>query len=104
MGVIGIEEDWLAGLLAQSSDHGGNFANEIALALGSSNPGTFNARAAAATAFNATRSDTLWPIATRPRWASPNASPSANIPGPPRRFRVQRMGVSLVDQSRPITI
>jgi hypothetical protein len=37
--VIGIEEDWLSGLLAQSSDYGGNFADteEIALALGRSN-------------------------------------------------------------------
>jgi hypothetical protein len=39
MGVVGIEEDWLAGLLAQGRDHGGNFADsdEIAFSLGSSN-------------------------------------------------------------------
>src|SRR3984893_9194519 len=39
--------------------------------------GTFNARAASVTAFNATRSDTLkWPIAIRLRWASPSTSAS----------------------------
>jgi SAM-dependent methyltransferase len=49
--------------------------------------GTFNARAAPVTAFNATRSDTLkWPMAIRLRWASPSASFSVIMLGRPELF------------------
>ena len=77
MSMIGIEEDGLVELLAQARHHGDCFAetDEVALPLGSAiSTGTFRARAAPVTAFNATRSDTLkWPMAIRLRWALPSA-------------------------------
>jgi hypothetical protein len=86
MGVIGIEEDRVVELRAQAGDHGDNLADTDEVALASEVPistGTFNARAAPVTAFNATRSDTLkWPIAIRLRWASPSASFAGGLKSP----------------------